>query len=135
MKPPIISNHLKTGSFFGGMAVLGIDTDLRFGVNRGLIFSRQLPRCLRKPMAHTPSAKKRVRQNLSRRAHNRAYRTKIRSQRKQILTLAAAGKKKDASEMLSTFVKTVQQIAGKGLIHRNKAANLISGVAKRINAS
>lgn len=85
-------------------------------------------------MAHTLSTKKRVRQNVKLAAQNRGYKSRIRTAKKQLLESIASGKS-TVQEQLRTTVALIQRTAGKGVIHKNKAANLISELSLRANAA
>lgn len=81
-------------------------------------------------MANHKSALKRIRANNRKRLENRYYMKTMRNALKDIrLTedkAAAAGK-------LSGVVSIIDKLAKKGIIHKNKAANLKSGLMKKIN--
>jgi small subunit ribosomal protein S20 len=83
-------------------------------------------------MAHSKSAKKRVRQNLKRRAMNRSHISAVRTQVKKTLKDIDAGAA-STEEMSKTF-KALDQLAAKGRIHKNQAARRKSRLARRFNA-
>ncbi len=83
-------------------------------------------------MANHKSALKRVRQTKVRTERNRQRKNTIKSLRKQTLAAAAAGDAKAAADSLSEFSSAVDKAAKKGMIHKNKAANLKSGAAKAV---
>ncbi len=85
-------------------------------------------------MANHKSALKRVRQTKTRTERNRQRKTTIKTLRKQTLAAVATGDKTAATETLSKFSSAVDKAAKKGLIHKNKAANLKSRAAKAIAA-
>ena len=74
-------------------------------------------------MANKASAKKRARQSLANASYNRNYRAGLRKIKKELLQNT---KSPDTNEKLKKTVAYIQRIAAKGVIHRNKAANLIS---------
>ena len=84
-------------------------------------------------MAHSLSAKKRVRQNVKQRAVNRWRKTKLRETFKELLTLLQVGKIDDAKAKLRVATKLIDQIAAKGTIHKNAAARYKSRLTARIN--
>jgi small subunit ribosomal protein S20 len=87
-----------------------------------------------KTVAHSLSAKKRVRQNLKRRARNRARKSMVRD---QIKTYLGAVHDKDVTKAESELKKTVQvmdRMATKNTIHKNTAARRRSRLTKRLNA-
>lgn len=81
-------------------------------------------------MAHHRSALKRIRQNAKRRLQNRYYK---KSARTAIKNLRALKNKSEASEFLPKIISMVDRLAKRGSIHRNKAANLKSGLTKFVN--
>ena len=86
-------------------------------------------------MAHSLSAKKRVRQNIKRRARNRARKDQIKDQVKAFTAQLTAGKLDKAAEELTKTVKKLARIATKGTIHKNTAARKRSRLTKRLNAA
>jgi len=86
-------------------------------------------------VAHSLSAKKRVRQNLKRRARNRARKDQIKDQVKSFTAQLTAGKFDKAAEELRKTVQKLDRIAGKGTIHKNTAARKRSRLTKRLNAA
>ncbi|MEX2544338.1 MAG: 30S ribosomal protein S20 [Phycisphaeraceae bacterium] len=84
-------------------------------------------------MAHSLSQRKRVRQNLKRRAlnrwHKRRFRLQLRSYREAILH----GSNEDAQAQLSGLYKLIDQLAAKSVIHRNTAARYKARLADRLN--
>ena len=85
-------------------------------------------------MAHSLSAKKRVRQNLKARARNRARKELIKDQTKAVNAAAAAGDWQKADTELRQLTRRLDKIAVKGTIHKNTAARKRSRMAKRLNA-
>ncbi len=73
-------------------------------------------------MANTAQAKKRARQTVKKREHNFGLRSKLRTAIKAIRTAIAAGDKKKAELTFSKSVSVIDSIAGKGIIHKNKAS-------------
>lgn len=80
-------------------------------------------------MANIKSAKKRVLIAKQRTEANKAAKTKL----KTVLKRARA-EEADAAAV-KTAVVSIDKAAGKGLIHKNKAARLKSQLAKKANAS
>ncbi len=85
-------------------------------------------------MAHSLSAKKRVRQTLKRRARNRARKDQVKAQVKGFLGALAAGDLDKAKVELNKTVQRLDRIATKGTIHKNAAARKRSRLTKRLNA-
>ena len=86
-------------------------------------------------MAHSLSAKKRVRQNIKHRARNRARKADIRSQVKNFVTTLGAGDMKKAEEALAKAGAVMDRVAVKGTIHKNQASRRRSRLTKRLNAA
>ena len=81
-------------------------------------------------MPQHKSAAKRVRQDAERREQNRVHRAKMRTQVKKLRETTD----KDAAEALLPEVKkTLDRLASKGIIHKNKAANYKSELEKYVN--
>lgn len=73
-------------------------------------------------MANTASAKKRARQAVVRRSRNVGERSMMRTCIKKVYYAIEAGDKSAAEEAYKTACPVIDRIAGKGLIHMNKAA-------------
>ena len=71
-------------------------------------------------MPQHKSAAKRVRQNERRRARNRGHRSRMRTMMKKV---RAATDKDEATELLNQTKALLDRLAGKDIIHKNKAAN------------
>ena len=84
-------------------------------------------------MAHSLSAKKRVRQNAKHRARNRWRKSRIKDQVKDFLRAVHDGDKDRATEAYRQTTKTLDKIAATGTIHKNTAARRKSRLAKRLN--
>ncbi|MFN0215938.1 MAG: 30S ribosomal protein S20 [Saprospiraceae bacterium] len=82
-------------------------------------------------MAHHKSALKRIRQNDKRRLENRYYK---KSTRTAIKNLREMKEKTEAEKFLPKVVSMIDRLAKRGNIHRNKAANLKSGLMRHVNA-
>ncbi len=85
-------------------------------------------------MAHTLSARKRVRQTAKRRERNRDRKREIRLELKKMQTAIAAGDKAAATAELKKAQQVLDRIATRGSIHPNTAARRKSKLAKKINA-
>ena len=85
-------------------------------------------------MAHSLSAKKRVRQNEKRRARNRHRKTVVREDVKTFTAAVTAGDVAKAEEALKTTVIRLDKTAAKGTIHKNAAARKRSRLTRRLNA-
>lgn len=85
-------------------------------------------------MAHSLSAKKRVRQNAKRRLRNRAHKEGIKEQSKLFLSALTKGDGKVAGVELNKTVELLDRAAAKHTIHKNTAARSRSRLTKRLNA-
>ena len=85
-------------------------------------------------MAHSLSAKKRIRQSLKRRARNRARKDQIKESIKGFTAALTAGKADEAATALKQVVQRLDRVATKGTIHKNAAARKRSRLTKRLNA-
>ena len=81
-------------------------------------------------MAHHRSALKRIRQNAKRRLQNRYFKKTART---AVKNLRALKSKTEAAEFLPKVVSMIDKLAKRGNIHRNKAANLKSGLMRFVN--
>lgn len=84
-------------------------------------------------MAHSLSAKKRVRQNIKRRARNRRRKAQVKQAVKQFDSAVQANNAAQAAQQLRLLYKTLDQVAAKGTIHKRAAARKKSRLARRLN--
>ncbi len=84
-------------------------------------------------MAHSKSAKKRVRQNRERRLRNRSHRSRLRTQVKALRRSIAAGDPERTREELPRAVALLDRMAGRGVLHRNTAARAKSRLTRLAN--
>jgi small subunit ribosomal protein S20 len=82
-------------------------------------------------MANHPSAVKRNRQSENKRVHNKYY---ARSTRQAIKELRKTTKKTEAEKLYPEVASMLDKLSKKNIIHRNKAANLKSKLAKHVNS-
>lgn len=85
-------------------------------------------------MAHTGSARKRVRQSEKHRARNKAQRSALRTQCRKVLAAVQAGNAQTAHTELGRAVRALDRAAGKRLIHPNQAARRKSRLSARVAA-
>jgi small subunit ribosomal protein S20 len=85
-------------------------------------------------MANTAQARKRARQDLTRRAINFAYRTEFRTAIKKVLKAIEGGDKAVAQAEFINTQSTIDKIARKGIFHKNKAARHKSRLSAKIKA-
>ena len=81
-------------------------------------------------MANSAQARKRGRQNEIRRLRNQSARSRLRTSIKKVVRAIQAGDREAAASAYRDAVPAVDRAAGRGLIHRNKAARH----KKRLNA-
>jgi len=83
-------------------------------------------------MPNTLSAKKRLRQNETRRLRNRACRSALRTQVRKVREAIADNDAEKSEAEFHTLVKKLDQAAAKDLIHANAAARTKSRLSKAI---
>ncbi len=84
-------------------------------------------------MAHSKSAKKRVRQNHERRLRNRSHRSRLRTQAKGLRQAIAAGDADATRAALPVTAALLDRMAGRGVLHRNAAARAKSRLTRAAN--
>lgn len=84
-------------------------------------------------MAHSNQAKKRVRQNLKRRMHNRSQKTRIKTFRKRFLKSIEEENKEEAGVHLAALQSLLDKAAKTNLIHKNKVNRDKSRMRQRLN--
>ncbi len=82
-------------------------------------------------MANHKSALKRIRRNEAVRLRNKYQHKTVRN---AIKKLRNTEDKKEAQTLLPTVVGMIDKLAKRNIIHANKAANLKSGLTKKVNA-
>ena len=81
-------------------------------------------------MANHKSALKRIRQNEKKRLANRYWAKTMRNALKKARNIQQASELK---EKMPEVVSLIDKLAKKGIIHKNKAANLKSGLMIKLN--
>ena len=81
-------------------------------------------------MANHKATKKDVRQSAKRRERNRYYGKTTRNAIRELKTLTD---KAAAGERTPEVISMIDRLAQRGVIHKNKASNLKSKLAKRVN--
>lgn len=81
-------------------------------------------------MANHKATKKDVRQSATRRDRNRYYGKTTRNAIRDLKEITEAGK---AGESLKSVASMIDKLAKRGVIHKNKAANLKSKLSKKVN--
>jgi small subunit ribosomal protein S20 len=79
-------------------------------------------------MANHKSAIKRIRSNDAKRTENRYY---AKTTRTAVKKLRGATTKKESDELLPKVSSMIDKLAKKNVIHKNKAANMKSKLAKK----
>lgn len=85
-------------------------------------------------MANTAQARKRARQAVKLNAHNSSLRSSLRTAIKSTRKAISAGDKAKASEIFRAASSTIDRIADKKIIHKNKAARHKSRLAAALRA-
>ena len=85
-------------------------------------------------MANIKSAKKRALQAEKRRKHNASGRSMMRTYMKKVIAAIEAGDKEAATAALAATQPILDRAAGKGLIHKNKAARHMSRFTAAVKA-
>jgi small subunit ribosomal protein S20 len=85
-------------------------------------------------LANIASAKKRMRQNVKRRARNRMVRSKTRTFVKKANELIEAGDQSTAVAAVQAAMSQLDRAAQKGVVHHNNADRRKSRLAKKLQA-
>ncbi len=85
-------------------------------------------------MAHSLSAKKRVRQNEKRRTINRARKSQVKTQVKRFEAALSSGDAEAAKEQYRLVVKKLDKTAATSTMHKKTVARKKSRLAKQLNA-
>jgi small subunit ribosomal protein S20 len=83
-------------------------------------------------MAHTISAKKRIRQTVSRTLRNKARTSRIRTYVRKVEEAVQAGDKKAAESAFKVMMPELHKGVSKGLLHKNTVARKLSRLSSRI---
>lgn len=86
-------------------------------------------------MANIKSQIKRNRQNEQRRQRNKSARSQLRTRVRRFEEALASGDRDTAEELYRSAARDLDKAAGKGIIHKNKAANKKARLAQRLNRS
>ena len=81
-------------------------------------------------MAKTRSAAKRARQTLTRAAHNRSVKTRLRRLQKQIRSAPERG-----ADQIRAVISAIDKAAKRGIIHRNAANRRKARLSKALAAA
>ena len=85
------------------------------------------------PMAHSLSAKKRIRQNVKARARNRWRKGRIREAMKQYRETILHGSVEQAEQELSGLYKMLDQVGSTSTMHKKTASRYKSRLAAKLN--
>lgn len=85
-------------------------------------------------MANIKSQIKRNRQNEARRVRNKSVRSTLRTNIKRFLQTAEAGDQDAAQAEFVKVTSALDKAAAKNIIHKNKAANQKSRLAKKLSS-
>ncbi len=85
-------------------------------------------------MANTKQAAKRAKQSTKQRTANAGLRTKLRSAIKRVQKAIAGGDAQAAEAALQSEMSTIDSLADKRIIHKNKAARHKSRLAQQVKA-
>ncbi|GIW63158.1 MAG: 30S ribosomal protein S20 [Patescibacteria group bacterium] len=84
-------------------------------------------------MANIKSAKKRIRQTITKTYQNNYYRIQFKKAKKAIKkAVVAKTDKKTIAELLTKFYSIVDKCAKKNIFHKNKASRLKSRISKMV---
>ena len=84
-------------------------------------------------MAHSLSAKKRIRQNAKRKSINRARKSQVKTQIKHFETALDGGNVETASQQYRLLARKLDKTAAKSTMHKRTAARKKSRLAKKLN--
>jgi len=87
----------------------------------------------RETMAHTKSARKRIRQDRKRRLRNQAVKTRIRSLTKDLRGSLKGSDSEGTAGPLKAAVRALDKAAAKGIIHRRTASRKIARLSRAVH--
>jgi small subunit ribosomal protein S20 len=85
-------------------------------------------------LANSAQARKRARQSEKQRAHNTGLRSELRTAIKKVKKAVAAGDKAAAQSVFQESMSTIDRIADKNIVHKNKAARDKSRLSAAVKA-
>ncbi|HEX3727479.1 MAG TPA: 30S ribosomal protein S20 [Pirellulales bacterium] len=86
-------------------------------------------------MPNTKSAKKRLRQSLTRRTRNRAVKSSVKTQVRKVRELIAAGDGQTAETEFRVAARKLDRAAAAGVVHANLAARVKSRLSAALKAA
>jgi small subunit ribosomal protein S20 len=84
-------------------------------------------------VANIKSQQKRIKTNESARLRNKSVKSSLRTAVRAFREAADGGDKEKAAELLVATNRKLDKAAGKGVIHKNQAANKKSALARALN--
>ncbi len=84
-------------------------------------------------MAHSLSAKKRIKQNTKSRVRNRARKSMVKTQIKHFETALSAGDMEKAGAQFKLLAQRLDKVAATSTMHKNTAGRIKSRMARRLN--
>jgi len=85
-------------------------------------------------LAHTKSAKKRIRSSKRRQSYNKPIRSRVKTYLTKAEEVISSGNIEVAIEVVRQAISKLDKAAKRGIIHRNKAARHKSRLMKKLNA-
>jgi len=85
-------------------------------------------------VANSPQARKRARQNDTRRIHNASQRSMVRTYLKKTIAAIESGNAEQAQAAYTAAVPVLDRMANKGILHKNKAARHKSRLNAQVKA-
>ena len=86
-------------------------------------------------MANIKSQKKRNRQNVTRYARNKSFRSELKTREKHVIETAEAGDAAEAEALLRETQKRIDMAASKGVLHAKTAARRKSRLTLRVRST
>jgi small subunit ribosomal protein S20 len=86
-------------------------------------------------MAHSISAKKRIRQNTRRNALNRWRKDRVKDAVKAFDAAISAGRIDEAQKLMNKAASVLDKVASTPALHKNTAARRRSRLARKLNAA
>ncbi|GAA4676381.1 30S ribosomal protein S20 [Pseudonocardia yuanmonensis] len=83
-------------------------------------------------MANIKSQIKRVKTNEKRRQRNKSVKSSVKTAIRKFREAAEAGETEKAVELQRAAARALDKAAGKGVIHKNQAANRKAAIARRV---
>lgn len=85
-------------------------------------------------MAHTASARKRIRQSEKRSLRNKGYKSRMKTFIKKFNEIVKTSDLEKAEQFFVEAQSVIAKTASKGVIHKNNAARKISKLSEKLNS-